>query len=112
MDTSDLSEADFNEILNDELGAIDDASWEKVYYFGTHVDRVVDRRQTGKGLLDAPVWVICRTGEHVLGYDEIEEEYGTGTLGSDGSLADWGTWGERLSWALQHFPDIPRSGEP
>jgi len=50
-------------------------------------------------------FVIARDGSRVLFYDDIEEEFGTGTVAADGQLHQWGTWGEQLSWALMNFPN-------
>ena len=50
-------------------------------------------------------FVIARHGSRVLFYDDIEEEFGTGTVAADGRLHEWGTWGEQLKWALMNFPD-------
>jgi hypothetical protein len=53
----------------------------------------------------SPVWVVAKAGAVVLGYDEVEEEYGIGTLLASGLLTGWGTFGERLHWSLIRFPD-------
>jgi hypothetical protein len=49
------------------------------------------------------VIVLGRSGMNVLGYDEAEEEFGTGKLDASGKLIHWGTWGDRLAWALPHI---------
>ena len=51
-----------------------------------------------------PTFIVARAGDEVLYYDDIEEEFGTGTLDTAGLIVDEGTWGERLEWALLHFP--------
>src|SRR4029450_10376187 len=51
-----------------------------------------------------PTFIVALAGDEVLYYDDIEEEFGTGTLDSTGLIVDEGTWGERLEWALLHFP--------
>jgi hypothetical protein len=58
----------------------------------------------------SPVWVVAKAGDVVLGYDEVEEEYGIGTIRADGLLNDWGTFGERLRWSLIRFPDPTQCG--
>ena len=56
----------------------------------------------------APVWVVARDGSSVLGYDEVEEEWGIGLARAgvmEGEVVeDWGTFGANLRWALLHFP--------
>jgi len=49
------------------------------------------------------VVLLARHDVRVLGYDEAEEEFGTGELDGAGRLRHWGTWGERLAWALPHL---------
>jgi hypothetical protein len=58
----------------------------------------------------APVWVVARAGNVLLVYDEVEEEFGIGTvpdggLAEGGEITDWGTFGPRLRWTLMRFPD-------
>jgi hypothetical protein len=50
------------------------------------------------------VWIAARAGAAVLGYDETEEEWGTGRVDTLGRIGDWGTWGDQLRWALSRFP--------
>ena len=62
--------------------------------------------------VSAPVWVVARRGPLVVGYDEVEEEYGVGlteSLALDGVVDDWGTFGERLRWTLLRFPALAAS---
>jgi hypothetical protein len=54
-------------------------------------------------LLTSDVVLLARRDSRVLGYDAAEEEFGTGELDRAGKLRDWGTWGERLAWALPHL---------
>lgn len=54
-----------------------------------------------------PIWVIARAGVEVVGYDEVEEEYGTGLLCCDAEVTEWGTYGERLRSTLLRFPTLP-----
>ncbi len=53
--------------------------------------------------LTPTVVLLARHEARVLGYDEAEEEFGTGELDGAGKLRDWGTWGQRLGWALPHL---------
>ena len=56
------------------------------------------------GYSDVTMFVVAQSGDEVLYYDHIEEEFGTGKLDNRHHLTDHGTWGERLEWALRHFP--------
>ena len=54
-----------------------------------------------------PVWIIARKGTTVLGYDEVEEEYGTGivrsaNLGGSDLVDSWGTY-DQLASAIPPF---------
>jgi hypothetical protein len=57
-----------------------------------------------------PIYVIARSGDEVLTYDDVEEHFGTGTLDQDSVLRNWGTWGESLGRSLDHFPEDPSAG--
>jgi hypothetical protein len=37
-------------------------------------------------------------------HDDVEEEFGAGSLDRDGVLRSWSTYGARLGWALAGFP--------
>lgn len=56
------------------------------------------------GLDDNSTWVLARSGDQALLFDTVEEEFGIGRIGEDGQLHDYGTYGEKLVWALRHFP--------
>jgi len=51
-----------------------------------------------------PTFVLAKAENEAVYYDDIEKEFGTGTL-IDGAIQNGGTWGERLEWALRHFPE-------
>ena len=57
-----------------------------------------------------PIWVFGRSGTTVLGYDEVEQSYGTGTVESSDLMkgtvvADWRMYDE-LRWALRPFAGL------
>jgi hypothetical protein len=63
----------------------------------------------GREMAD-PVWVVARAGATILGYDEVEGEWGIGTARGGavvpgGVVDDFGTFGDRLRWTLLRFPD-------
>jgi hypothetical protein len=89
--------ADFEVLLAEQVARLDKVTRE-VY------DRYrvpVTAQAQGFGI----VYVIAREGQKVLFYDEVEEEFGTAELQMDGTMEDYGTWGEELSWALRQFPE-------
>ena len=105
----DLTPAEFEALLASELASLD-ADVPPVYQ-RCRVPPVrmqhrwhFDGREVG-----APVWVVARDGPTVLGYDEVEEEWGigrvSGALDDGGVVEDWGTFGDRLRWTLLRFPD-------
>jgi len=49
------------------------------------------------------MWVVARSGERVLLYDSVEEEFGTGVVDHDGVLRDWGTSGPKLRRSVARF---------
>ena len=56
------------------------------------------RRANGGGRL--PVWLFAADGRRVVGYDEVEEEFGSGLLVDSNEVQEWVTFGDRLAWAL------------
>ena len=59
------------------------------------------RRLNGDGPL--PVWLLAADGPRVVGYDEVEEEFGSGVLGDGNEVQEWVTFGDRLAWALVYI---------
>ena len=47
-----------------------------------------------------PVWLFVADGRRVVGYDEVEEEFGSGLLGNSNEVQEWATFGDHLAWAL------------
>ena len=54
-------------------------------------------------------FVIARTGNTVLFYQEIEEEFGIGTFNAEGVVEDWGTY-PSLHVAVSNFPSRQGAG--
>ena len=101
-----LTEDEFEKLLDDEASMLEADAWE-VYdrWSLAQVVRMTYFWRLGERQVSKPIWVIARAGQRVVGYDEIEEEYGTGLVRTEGVVEDWGTYGERLRWTLLHFPD-------
>jgi hypothetical protein len=54
-----------------------------------------------------PIWIIGHYGRAILGYDEVEDSYATGTVSTadllEGAIvADWSMYDE-LRWAVAAF---------
>jgi hypothetical protein len=105
-----LTAEEFRQLLANELGSLQAdvrPTWERAA-LDTPV-RMVHTWELDGREASAPVWVVARAGPTVLGYDEVEEEFGIGSVGSrrlaEGGVVDeWGTFGERLRWTLLRFP--------
>jgi hypothetical protein len=107
-----ISETDLQYLMANELGRLNDAQFQHWERYGLKPEHVqCERRAQGNKppVLD-PIYVIARAGNEVLVYDDVDEEFGTGTLDADGVLRQWGTWGEALAWSLERFPQSPSAG--
>ena len=106
----DLTAAQFSALLAaEEAGLLDDVRPKYERYRIAPLR--MEHRWTFDGrLVTAPLWIVARDGVTVLGYDEVEDEWGIGRA-HDGVVApgapveDFGTFGERLRWTLLRFPD-------
>ncbi len=104
----DLSDDEFRRLLEEEVASLD-AETRAVYErYAVPPERLIDRIDAGRGPFDRPIWVFLRDGDRLGGYDDIEEEFGTGRLGPKGLVTDWGTYGRRLRRTLLRFPDPHR----
>ena len=98
-----LAGADLRSLLSSELAAIPPE--ERAVYDRFRVEpEVVLRVFSRNPSSPVPTFVIARSGSVVLFYDDIEEEWGTASIGQDGRIEEWGTWGEELWRALRNFP--------
>ena len=43
---------------------------------------------------DAQAWLVAVDGEYAVYYDEVRAEFGLGGLEEDGSISDWGIYGD------------------
>jgi hypothetical protein len=117
MEAGRLTDHEFEQLLDEEACALEPDVWAVYDRYATPSTRMTyswdcDGRSGFK-----TIWVIARAGERVLGYDEVEEEFGTGLARETGVVENWGTYGERLRWALLRFPEDtlgagPRVGDP
>ena len=93
-----MTPKEFSALLEPEVSALSPEM--KVVYCRYAVPPFLVRRHIVQS--SEPTFVIAKARDEVLYYDDLENEFGTGTL-VDGSIQNSGTWGERLEWALRHF---------
>jgi hypothetical protein len=55
------------------------------------------------------VFIIARAENVLFIYDDVEEEFGFGTVDGDGVLRSWSLVGDQLTWLLKYFPSGLRS---
>ncbi|MDQ2667866.1 MAG: hypothetical protein M3Z05_17890 [Gemmatimonadota bacterium] len=107
----------FTRLLDEEASNLDARVWEIFDMYAIPSVRAVHRWEHDGRLVEAPVWLVAMSGTTVIGYDEVEAEYGVGRVHAiptaDGTVVeDWGTFGERLSLTLQRFSSILVSEPP
>jgi hypothetical protein len=107
----DLSDDEFRRLLDEEVVSLDPEIRAVYDRYAVPPERLMDRTDAGRGPFDRPIWVFLRAADRLGGYDEIEEEFGTGVPGPEGYVVDWGTYGGRLRWLLLRFPD-PHRDQP
>ena len=110
MSNLELTREAFKRLFDVETSALDREAAVILERYAVPLFKATYEFASKSGPATSPVWVVAKAGEVVLGYDEVEEEYGIGTLPAGGRLTAWGTFGERLHWSLIRFPDprIPR----
>ena len=103
MNSEPISRADFDALMASERAKLGPAERVTLERYGVpphHVYRIFPH---GPPEPD-PVYVVACDGAQVLFYDDTEDQFGTAILDPDGVMRDWGTWGDRLAWALRQFP--------
>jgi hypothetical protein len=113
MEAPDLTPAEFERLLDEETASLEPDVRSTYDQFAVEPVRMTYFWRWGDRRVSKPIWVIARSGAKVLGYDEVEEEFGTGLVRQEGIVEDWGTFGERLRWTLLRFPSGagPRLGD-
>lgn len=113
MAVADLTPEEFEAFFSEEVSGLDKEAQEILRQYRVPSQRSYHAFHGRTGPAMAPVWIVARDGQTVLGYDEVEEEFGIGTLEADNHVGDWGTFGERLRWSLTHFvTSAARSSRP
>ena len=105
----DLSHEEFQAMLRGEVAALAPALRSLLGRYEVEPLRGPFTWDSGDEPRTKAVWILARSGDVVAGYDEVEEEYGTGRLGASG-IEDWGTHGDRLAWTLQAFAQQVQGG--
>ena len=104
----DISREEFSALLRDELTRLSPDLRQLYERYAIDPIRAPQTWDWGEGPRTLPVWIIARHQAEVVGYDEVEDEYGAGILGPTG-VTHWGTYGERLARTLQRFPTATRT---
>ena len=99
----DLTPEQFELLLEEEVATLEPEALAVLARFRVPAFRGTHEVATTHGREALPLWVVAQSGDEVLGYDETEDEYGTGRLRPDALVEDWGTYGEPLVWSLRHF---------
>ncbi len=102
-ETTPLTRKELDALLESALGEIGDDTAAAVWERYRIEPQQVKCARFGDDSVHA-TWVVAAAGEERLGYDDVEKEFGTGVLGSQKVLRQWGTWGS-LRNALLHFPE-------
>ncbi len=104
---SDLSTEQFRAILQREVGDLSLLSQDKLRQYSVDPERLLFESWKH----DIEFFVFARFNSSVLFYEEYEEEFGVGEIGSSGRVGEWGTY-PTLSIALSHFPNnvVPETG--
>jgi hypothetical protein len=103
-----ISAAAMRELLAEQLMRLDDEVrpiWERYGIAPAVHIQCLRRTVDGSQPVPEPMYCVARTGNHVLIYDDVEEEFGAGVVDPDGLLREWGIYGEELRWSLRHFPE-------
>ena len=98
-----ITRARFDALLAAEVALLDAEARATLERYGVPSQRLHRIFPHAPAAFDS-VFLVARDGPRVLFYDDTEGEFGTATLDPDGVMRDWGTWGERLGWALRQFP--------
>src|SRR6185437_1414665 len=105
-----LTPAEFAVLLERETKELPPETRSVYHRYAGPPVRMVHSWDFGGRQVSKPVWVIARAGPRIVGYDEVEEEFGTGVVLHEGVVEDWVIYGERLQWALLRFPDAEHGG--
>jgi len=105
MPNFDLTREGFESLLATEVAALDPEAQAILTRYAVPVFRTAHEFAGKSGRAATAVWVVAKSGDIVLGYDEVEAEFGIGTFDAAGLVTHWGTFGERLRWSLIRFPD-------
>jgi hypothetical protein len=102
-----ISEGELSEIVAEQLLRLDpeaEVRWHRYKVGSPQPMLCVRDTVSGAPGEPEPIYALARSGDAVLIYDDVEDEFGTGIIDPDGVLRTWGTFGEDLRWALASFP--------
>ena len=101
------TQAEVEQLVADESIQLKESERQTLLDFRQLAAQVAWKRGAGFGqdeLDHDSIWILARSEREILFFDSVEEEFGVGRLTEDRQLTDYGTYGEKLAWALRHFP--------
>lgn len=90
MEASRLTDEEFEQLLDEEACALEPGVWAIYDRYATPPTRMTYSWAWDGRSVSKTIWVIARAGARVLGYDEVEEEFGTGARQRDGRRRELG----------------------
>ena len=101
-----ITESEFRMLMAAQVLRLDAEMFPRWEACGVTPERLPCERRGARGgpPTREAVFVVARAGDEALIYDDVEEEFGAGTVEPDGVLRAWSTFGAELAWALRRFP--------
>jgi hypothetical protein len=106
----DLTLGEFETLLGAEVAGLSDDVLPTYERYRVSPIRMAHRWDDDGGQVGAPVWVVARDGSVVLGYDEVEEEWGIGCVSGAGRRRGRGGLGHVRRPAPLDAVALPGSG--
>jgi hypothetical protein len=111
-----ITESEFRLLMAEQVLRLNNVLFPKWEAYGVMPERLPCARGDSAGDPSREtMFVVARSAENVLVYDDVEEEFGIGRMDPDGVVRHWSTFGEELAWALGVFVtnhEAPGSGAP
>lgn len=93
-----ISERDFSALLREEIAQLDSEGRELNEAYS--IQPVTMLIAHAPGAAPDPVFVVARSGTVVVYYDDVEEEFATGRVVTEGAIEGLSLFGA-LNWALR-----------
>ena len=96
-----IAESEMRVVLDEEIARLDELSrptWKK---YKVKLQQLPCERE---GYERESIYIVARHENQVVLFDDRKEQFGVGKLEEDGVIRKWSLYGEKLGWALRHFP--------